>query len=202
MSRQSAAPTKSSMNSSMKKKTVMPACKHCENLKLPSSHWLRSLVGTIVCPILLATECRYCHLAGHTVKACPELALKNKNGQPPLKMSGVEPNKAFLPVEKRGFSVLEEYTDSEEEEGSARIYPEIESSWNGKLSFAKVVSKPPVENLSLIHPDKLTSFEFKPFPKSPENSPPIVPFSSIVEKYKGMSWAEMCDSDDEEFLIN
>lgn len=139
MYRQSAA--------SMKRKAVTPACKHCENLKLPSSHWLRSLAGAIVCPVLLATECRYCHLAGHTVKACPELALKNKT----------EPQK-----------VVRRVLDTNSEEKMCR-----ESTWNGKPSFAKVVSKPPAENLSLIHPEKLASFEFTPFPKSPESSPPL-----------------------------
>lgn len=157
------------------KKTATPACKHCENLKLPSMHWLRSLTGQIVCPILLATECRYCHLTGHTVKACPELALKQS--------AKIQPNKVVV-------SVLKAFdTDSEEE----RVYPE--SSWNGKRTFANALKCKPPAVLSLVHPETLESAEFRPFPKSPDHSPPIVPFSSIVDKYKGMRWEDISDSD-------
>ena len=167
----------------MKKKVVTPACKHCENLKLPSSHWLRSLEGAIVCPVLLATECRYCHLAGHTVKACPELELK-KNRK-------IEPNKNVVSVKKF------EYPDTDSEEECGRVFPCTETSWNGKRTFATALKTKPTAVISLIHPEKIESVEFRDFPKSPESSPPGVPFSSIVDKYKGMSWADISDSEDE-----
>ena len=188
---------------SMKKKSTTPACKHCENLRLPSSHWLRSLAGQIVCPVLLATECRYCHLTGHTVKACPELELKNKKMNGQINRVKIEPKTEFVPV-KSGVHVLQEDTDSEEEGG--RVFPEEisrESVWNGKTSFAKVVATPPPVKLSLIHPDESDSY----YPKSPADSPPvhslpIMPYDMLLNKYKGMDWADICDSDDEEFLIN
>jgi len=172
----------SRQSSSMKKKTVVPACKHCENLKLPSSHWLRSLTGDIVCPVLLATECRYCHLTGHTVKACPELIGKQKRN----------PNTAVVSIPKRDF----QDTDSEEEGG--RVFPCGESSWNGKRTFAsalKSTSTRPVI-LSLVHPDNIAPLAMD-FPKSPENSPRILPFRCIADKYKGMRWEDISDSEDE-----
>jgi hypothetical protein len=173
----------------MKKTAVMPACKHCENLKLPSSHWLRSLAGAIVCPVLLATECRYCHLPGHTVKACPELEMK-KNRK-------IEPNKKVVSVPKE-----ETMVRGAQDTDSARVFPCCESSWNGKRTFAsalKAKPTPAVAVLSLINPNKLESSEFIYFPKSPDHSPPIAPFISIVDKYKGMRWEDISDSDDDEY---
>lgn len=169
-----------------KKKAVVPACKHCENLKLPSAHWLRSLQGTIVCPVLLSTECRYCHVTGHTVKSCPELAAKNTPTPKAEKMAPV-----------RDFRVLQEAdTDSDEESG--RVFPEEQhvatASWNGKLSFAKVLMQTPPPSMPMDE-DELVQVAY---PSSPLSTPPYQPyFSRIAAAYANKSWADMSDSDDE-----
>lgn len=52
-----------------------PGCPHCRNLGLPFEHWLRESpdpTSKVVCPVLLATECRYCRQLGHTVRSCPK----------------------------------------------------------------------------------------------------------------------------------
>ena len=70
-----------------------PFCKVCQDAgkseDVYRSHWVRSKPrggGHVTCPILLATECRYCHKQGHTPSRCPELK-KNKRararGAPP-----------------------------------------------------------------------------------------------------------------------
>jgi hypothetical protein len=51
-----------------------PVCVHCRNLGLEFDHWLRESPepdSPVVCKVLLATECRYCHAFGHTVGSCP-----------------------------------------------------------------------------------------------------------------------------------
>jgi len=51
-----------------------PVCVHCRNLGFKYDHWLRESPepnSPVVCPVLLATECRYCHKVGHTVGSCP-----------------------------------------------------------------------------------------------------------------------------------
>lgn len=51
-----------------------PVCVHCRNLGLKFDHWLRQSPepdSPVVCPVLLKTECRYCHELGHTVGSCP-----------------------------------------------------------------------------------------------------------------------------------
>lgn len=52
-------------------------CKVCQDAGKPESefrsHFTRATAepnSTVVCPTLLALECRYCHEAGHTVKYC------------------------------------------------------------------------------------------------------------------------------------
>lgn len=51
-------------------------CKICQDSGKPSSifrsHNIR-LRGNVVCPTLLATECRFCKTKGHTPKFCPKL---------------------------------------------------------------------------------------------------------------------------------
>ena len=62
-------------------------CPHCSNLNkynetvLPTNHFLRetpSPDSKLTCPVLLATECRYCKGFGHTVSRCPLAASENK----------------------------------------------------------------------------------------------------------------------------
>lgn len=57
-------------------------CKVCKDTgkpeKMYTSHTTRDKDGTVLCPVLLATMCRYCHENGHTVKYCPVLEAKQK----------------------------------------------------------------------------------------------------------------------------
>lgn len=71
-------------NSSSVKK---PFCKVCQDAGKPeseyTSHFVRSLPDkngntTVICPVLAATECRYCHGLGHTTKFCPVIQDNNK----------------------------------------------------------------------------------------------------------------------------
>lgn len=57
-------------------------CSMCANLGLAdfNSHFLRLSKdpnSRIICPVLLATVCRYCKNKGHTKTHCPVLKLKN-----------------------------------------------------------------------------------------------------------------------------
>ena len=63
---------------------VVPSCPHCKNLGLKNDHWLRansSSDSDIVCPVLLKTECRYCHQLGHNISKCQRLADSKKQKQ-------------------------------------------------------------------------------------------------------------------------
>jgi len=65
-------------------KKVTPSCPHCKNLGLKNDHSLRrnsSPDSDIVCPVLLKTECRYCHQLGHNISKCQRLADSKKQKQ-------------------------------------------------------------------------------------------------------------------------
>ena len=60
-----------------------PFCKVCFDAgKTDTAHFIRSSPDPkshVICPTLLAIQCRYCSLTGHTVKYCP--ALNNNNNK-------------------------------------------------------------------------------------------------------------------------
>lgn len=59
-------------------KSVKPFCKVCQDAGKTeaeyTSHFVRRTTdpnSEVICPTLLATECRYCHGLGHTLSRCP-----------------------------------------------------------------------------------------------------------------------------------
>jgi len=71
------------MNSQSKNNNnVKPFCKVCFDAgKTDTAHFVRKTPdpkSPVVCPTLLALQCRYCDLAGHTVKYCAVLKKNNK----------------------------------------------------------------------------------------------------------------------------
>ena len=96
-------------------------CAHCFNLGMPEtkyrSHYIRATAdpnSTVVCPELLATECKYCFKTGHTVTKCPVLASQKKNEKKVKYQEEVKktPNKKQVPTTR--FAALD--SDSEDEE--------------------------------------------------------------------------------------
>lgn len=62
-----------------------PYCKVCHDSGKSeveyTSHWVKTKPGpdgVVVCPTLLAQECRYCHESGHTPSCCKKLERDNK----------------------------------------------------------------------------------------------------------------------------
>jgi len=75
----------SSLNKSQQ---VKPFCKVCYDTGKPellfSNHFVRETRdpnSRIVCPTLLALECRYCFVRGHTVSKCPKLEKVKAEGE-------------------------------------------------------------------------------------------------------------------------
>jgi hypothetical protein len=117
--------------SSNSQSTRIPCCPHCSNLNkfsesvLPTDHYLRetpSPDSKVVCPVLLATECRYCTGLGHTVSRCPLAAAENKRRS--AEFSNRQQQQAFetekaksVPKSSNKFSAL----DSESDEDSKPV---------------------------------------------------------------------------------
>lgn len=79
-----------------------PFCKVCFDAKKPeseyTSHHVRSLPDmngktVVTCPVLKATECRYCYNFGHTAKFCPVLE-ENKKKAAKAKSAAIKSQKA------------------------------------------------------------------------------------------------------------
>ena len=73
---------------------MKPFCKVCQDAgkteKEYTSHFVRSEPGPngkVVCPTLLAQQCRYCLEAGHTAGYCPVIASNKKAEEKSLKLS-------------------------------------------------------------------------------------------------------------------
>jgi hypothetical protein len=78
-----------------------PFCKVCQDAGKSeseyTSHFVRSLPDsygntTVTCPVLAATECRYCYKKGHTAKFCPVIK-ENGNKADKEKSVAIQPKK-------------------------------------------------------------------------------------------------------------
>lgn len=81
-------------NSRNAKVAPKPFCKVCHDAGKSeneyTSHFVKSEPGSngkVVCPTLLAQECRYCFGYGHTAGYCPEIAAKKKAEEKALKQA-------------------------------------------------------------------------------------------------------------------
>jgi hypothetical protein len=89
-------------NKSTGKKKVLPSCSHCRNLGLKFDHWLRqnsSHDSPIICPVLLKTECRYCHQLGHNISKCQRFADSKKTKTEKTFVATISPNQTTIHVE-------------------------------------------------------------------------------------------------------
>lgn len=71
--------TNQSKMSKQNQRSNKPSCPHCRNLGLKNDHWLRESAdpeSPLMCPVLLNTECKYCHEMGHNVSKCMRLCKK------------------------------------------------------------------------------------------------------------------------------
>ena len=112
-------------NMSDKKGAMKPFCKVCHDAGksevVYTSHWVKSKTGPdgiVVCPTLLAQECRYCHESGHTPSFCKKLVRYNrereKKDQQPKRIDVAK--KPLTQVAKfgGGFAALGSDSDSDE----------------------------------------------------------------------------------------
>jgi hypothetical protein len=118
------AQSKTTAQKKMTVKVVKPFCKVCHDAGKPeseyTSHFVRSDTGPkskVICPTLLAQECRYCCKNGHTVKFCP-LLTEQKKIETKTAKKGEEVNKPIIKKHKKkqnAFEVLDFESDEEKE---------------------------------------------------------------------------------------
>jgi hypothetical protein len=121
-----------------------PFCKVCADAgKTDTAHYVRLTPdpkSPVVCPTLLALECRYCFKSGHTVKYCP-LAKKNSK----LKMergrhTPITTTTTTTVTEKTStnkFEALMEDSDDEHDTIQQQQFPSLPSSSSSSSSSSR-----------------------------------------------------------------
>ena len=177
-------------------------CKVCQQSgkseAVYKSHYVRASPdpnSKVVCPTLLALECRHCRKKGHTIKYC--FAAKNSKNTTTIKKP--EPIKVNKPVINNVFDLLndtlsddEKLSDQEEEEDSDE--EEEEQVVSTKPTYSDMLKKPLEQEP--IKPKTLPLFEFI-------NVKPTVDSSKILNIQRTgvrrrLDWADSeTDSDDD-----
>ena len=130
----------SSQNNNRNNKSVSkPFCKVCFDAKKSeseyTSHYVRRTTdpnSEILCPVLLATECRYCHVAGHTITKC---ALREKNN---ARRSNSETQRPREYRDREPVKVVEKKTTNNK---FASLEDDCEEVTSKDVAFKNVASK-------------------------------------------------------------
>ena len=183
-----------------------PFCKVCHDAGKTeaeyTSHFVRSLPDfngntKVTCPILAATECRYCYKLGHTTKFCPVIEENNKRAKKE-KSVAIQAHKSeqraayavkpvAAPVSNKfagAFAALADESDDEKPEPKQVVavvddFPAL----FGLKKEATPVAKSAVSWAAMAEK-----------PAAPVLKPIVKPTPQIVTK----KWADYSDSDTEE----
>jgi hypothetical protein len=214
----------------MNKKNIQqpkPFCKICFDAgKSPleyESHYVRSSTGPdskVVCPTLLALNCRFCHESGHTVNYCKVLAQRKKQEERMQRISRNMANFAAanasaasalkasnLKTPKNSFALLD-LSDAEDEASSdvedADVDVDVPMCETSCAVSASVSASAPIVS-------SYAAIAAKPAPPAPAVAPApvkqlIVPYVDSDSVFESVSvtqpvrrrWADYITSDEEE----
>jgi hypothetical protein len=133
-----------------------PFCKVCQDAGKTqeeyTSHYTRASPESnsiVICPTLLALECRYCFKNGHTVKYCTVLAANNKMKQKVEKATAFTSTKEAQQVKKmetkqkpiNKFAALDSDSDEEEDDEKSQQKLSMSVSLPAKEEFPALPSK-------------------------------------------------------------
>ena len=190
-----------------------PFCKICFDAGKPesqyTSHYIRKTTdpnSAITCPILLATECRYCHQMGHTISRCTLREQNNRARDAPAQAPEQAPRQVqasstrpaprpaavAAPVARQSNSRFAALDDDEEDAvpASVTIAPAPLSSTQPVNLFPSLSAKvAPIDN-SVARVSYSSAFKSSDAPSSWKlRIVPTVEVEEVIEEY---------DSDDDE----
>jgi len=195
------------------KSVSKPFCKICFDAGKPesqyTSHYIRKTTdpnSAITCPILLATECRYCHQMGHTISRCTLREQNNRARDAPrpvavaaqAPVSTPRPVAVAAPVARQSNSRFAALDDDEEETvpasvpASVTIAPAPLSSTTQPVNLFPSLSAKvaPISSNSVARVSYSSAFKSSDAPSSWKlRIVPTVEVEEVIEEY---------DSDDDE----
>jgi hypothetical protein len=202
---------KSNANKKFASNGKKPFCKVCHDAgKTESeytSHFVRSLPDMngktkVTCPILAATECRYCYEFGHTTKFCPILEENAKRSKKEKSVS-IQYQKA----EQRAYSrPIPEPVVEKKYSGSFAAL--ADDSEEGEKPVPKVAIPVPVDEFPALFGSKkevatvaksaISWAAMAEKPAAPVLKPIVKPIVKNTPQIAGKSWADDSDSEEEE----
>ena len=187
-------------------------CKVCHDAgkseAVYTSHFIRESVdpnSKVLCPTLLALECRFCFCKGHTVKYCSTLKRRNNerlrtnnneiNNNEETTNNTITPNNMdgtrddfFGEVPKE---ILEELSNSKPYTYASALAKTVAPVVSAPVVSAPVVSAPVVSELVVLAPVTATS----PINRDTTPKPNIVtPWRMCIQR----SWADDTSSDEDD----
>ena len=197
---------------------VQKYCKVCHDAGKSEteyrSHFIRETRdpnSKVICPTLLALECRYCYKNGHTVKYCPVLKDKEKHRKREEASDSRAEAAKKAEVKPKGkstihnvFAVLDSESEDEVEvlkpikdEYPVLCAPSLTRTQSVSVNYAAALSKPAAPKpIVLAAPKPIVLAATKP-----ESKPIVIaaPWTSSAPKtYNMKSWADWSDSEDED----
>jgi hypothetical protein len=191
-------------------------CKVCHDAgkseEMYTSHYVRSEPGPngkVVCPTLLAIECKYCFKQGHTASHCQEIAKNNKMAAKTEAKKNYRENKEEVKkLNKKNknnlFDLLNEEDEVVKEKKDKKIvkdeFPALTSKKLVPTTTPVVVSYASIAQKGYQEAVKAEILQER---KSVEIEKPII-VKKIIPEQKKRSWAEMAsdDEDEEEEEVN
>ena len=167
-------------------------CNMCFKAGKPASDYKSHSVkvkGKVVCPYLLSIECRYCHEKGHTPSGCPVLKRKKRAANEALKkydVSGLPPMPTVLRPLVMPASKLAPVP--------ATVRPLVMPTDHVsiQLALSVTVAKEPRKWRA---PSDL---DLSDFPAPTSKLEGVAATKKKIINEKRMSWADMCDTDEED----
>jgi hypothetical protein len=196
-----------SYNKKIVAKPLKKYCKVCHDSGKPeseyTSHFIRESPdpkSAVICPTLLALECRFCFQSGHTIKYCKVLEARDKETELRFITLNLILNKRKNNKKNNSFAVLD--SDKEEKQNKEKQNKEEKPKKREEfpaLITIKQLTKPVIEPKTITYSSIVSSPPvFKPVAKPMPEPVAVVP-RNIATRPR-LSWAAMeSDSEDEEF---
>jgi hypothetical protein len=195
-----------------------PFCKVCQDAGKPesvyTSHFVRSMPDrsgktTVICPTLLATECRFCLKLGHTTKFCPVIAANKKSEEKINRKNEFKQieAKSIVKIQKPK-SVFAALADSDSDEEDCKVSNKVSNikqdfpslGTETKIQEKQIQEKPAIGGWAAIAAKTVTQYETEKYEQKlisdsiKRQMPPIK--KAIVVPQVQKSWAD-CDSEEE-----